>query len=561
LALPQGRAMAHRKFSLGIDFGTESGRALLVDVGTGEEVATAVYQYADGVMGRALPGGASLPPDWALQNPADYIETLRQTIPAVLKSSGVTPGDVVGLGVDFTSCTMLPTDASGTPLCLKPEWKSNPHAWAKLWKHHAAQPEADRINAIAQERGEAWPRRYGGRYSSEWFFSKVWQILDEAPEVYAAVDRLIEAADWIVWKLTGRETRNLTTAGYKAIYDKRTGFVSDAFLAALDPRLEHVVDEKMLRTISPLEERAGGLTEEMAKLTGLRAGTPVAVGQVDAHASVPAADISEPGKMLMIMGTSICHMLLGRGQKPVDGMCGVVEDGILPGFYGYEAGQSGAGDILAWFVRTWASPGSGRDPHEELEAQARTLKPGESGLAALDWWNGNRSVLVDTDLSGLLIGATLDTTAADMYRALIESIAFGTRVIIENFEKYGIPVEELYACGGMPEKNTLLMQIFADVTGRSIKLARSTQTPALGAAMFGAVAARTAGGGYDSIYDAIKRMAGTRDTIYRPDPRNHAIYGELFGEYLQLHDHFGRGGNDVMKRLRALKARQRGPQT
>jgi len=383
--------MARRRFSLGIDFGTESGRALLVDVATGDEIATAVYRYADGVIDRALPGGASLPPDWALQNPADYIETLRQTIPAVLESSGVAPADVVGIGVDFTSCTMLPTDADGVPLCVKPEWRSNPHAWTKLWKHHAAQPEADGINAIAQERGEAWPQRYGGKYSSEWFFSKVWQILDEAPEVYAAADRLIEAADWIVWRLTGRETRNLTTAGYKAIYDTRAGFVSDAFLAALDPRLEHVVDEKMLRTISPPAECAGGLTEEMATLTGLRAGTPVAVGQVDAHVSVPAADISEPGKMLMIMGTSICHMLLGREQKPVDGMCGVVEDGILPGFYGYEAGQSGAGDILAWFVRTWASSGSGRDPHEELEAQARTLKPGESGLVALDWWNGNRA--------------------------------------------------------------------------------------------------------------------------------------------------------------------------
>ena len=553
--------MARRKYSLGIDFGTESGRALLVDVENGEEVATSVYQYSDGVIDRALPGGAVLPPDWALQNPADYIETLRQTIPAVLKPSRVKPEDVVGLGIDFTSCTMLPTDAMGTPLCMKPEWKSNPHAWVKLWKHHAAQPEADKINAIAQERGETWPRRYGSKYSSEWFFSKVWQILDEAPEVYAAAGRLIEAADWIVWQLTGRETRNLTSAGYKAIYDKRAGFVSDAFLAALDPRLEHVIDEKMLRAVSPLEQRAGGLTGEMATLTGLRPGTPAAVGQVDAHVSVPAADISEPGKMLMIMGTSICHMLLGREQKPVDGMCGVVEDGVLPGFYGYEAGQSGAGDILAWFVRTWMPYDlGGRDPHEELEEQARKLKPGESGLVALDWWNGNRSILVDTHLSGLLIGATLDTTPPEMYRALIESIAFGTRVIIENFEKYGIPVSELYACGGMPEKNTLLMQIFADVTGRSIKLARSAQTPALGAAMFGAVAARKAGGGYDSIYDAIKQMAGVRDTVYTPNTANHAIYGELFREYLQLHDHFGRGGNDVMKRLRALKARQRGSQ-
>jgi len=554
--------MASRKFSLGLDFGTESGRALLVDVATGEEVATSVHQYADGVMDRQLPDGTALPPDWALQNPRDYIETLRHTIPAVLSSSGLSPEQVVGIGTDFTSCTMLPTDAKGTPLCLKPEWSGRPHAWVKLWKHHAAQPEADKINAIAQQRGESWPQRYGSKYSSEWFFSKVWQILEEDPEVYEAADRLMEAADWIVWQLTGRETRNLTTAGYKAMYDKRSGFVSNEFLAALDPRLEHVIDQKMARTILPQETCAGGLTEEMAKLTGLRPGTPVAVGQVDAHVAVPAAGIGETGKVLMIMGTSICHMLLGDEQKPVEGMCGVVEDGILPGFFGYEAGQSGAGDILAWFVRTWMPPKVERgDPHEYLEQRARQLEPGESGLVALDWWNGNRSVLVDTHLSGLLLGATLDTTAPEMYRALIESIAFGTRVIIDNFERCGVPVKELYACGGMSEKNTLLMQIFADVTGRSIKLARSAQASALGSAMFGAVAAGRVGGGYDTIFEAIPRMAGVRDTAYTPDAGRHAIYEELFREYVQLHDHFGRGGNDVMKRLRALKARQRNLRT
>jgi L-ribulokinase len=553
--------MADRRFALGLDFGTESGRALLVDVETGEEVGTAVYQYPDGVLDRNLPEGTPLPPDWALQNPQDYLETLRETIPSVLSSAGVSAEQVVGIGIDFTSCTMLPTDAEGTPLCLKPEWRGNPHAWVKLWKHHAGQPEADKINEIARQRGESWPQRYGGKYSSEWFFSKVWQILDEAPEIYAAADRLLEGADWIVWQLTGRETRNLTTAGYKAIYDKRAGFVSNQFLAALDPRLEHVIDEKMMRAISPQEERAGGLTPRMAELTGLRPGTPVAVGQVDAHVAVPAAGISEPGKMLMIMGTSICHMLLGREQKPVEGMCGVVEDGILPGYFGYEAGQSGAGDILAWFVRTWAPLDvGGRDPHEVLEARARLLKPGESGLVALDWWNGNRSVLVNTHLSGLLLGATLDTTPPEIYRALIESIAFGTRVIIENFERYGIPVEELYACGGMPAKNTLLMQIFADVTGRTIRLARSAQTSALGAAMFGAVAAGRAGGGYDSIFEAIPRMAGVRELAYHPHPADQAIYNELFEEYVTLHDYFGRGGNDAMRRLRALKARQRGRQ-
>ncbi len=549
--------MSDRKFVIGLDFGTESGRAVLVDVANGAEIATDVYQYADGVVDRKLPAGKKLPPDWALQNPNDYLETVRRTIPAVLSASGVTPEQVIGVSIDFTACTMLPTDAAGVPLCLKPEWRANPHAWVKLWKHHAAQPEADKINEIAQRRGESWPKRYGDKYSSEWFFSKVWQILDEAPEVYQAADRMIEAADWIIWQLTGRETRNLCTAGYKAMHDTRAGFVSNDFLAALDPRLGNVIDTKMMRTLSPLGECAGELTEAMAKLTGLRAGTAVAVGNVDAHAAVPAAGIAGPGKMLMIMGTSICHMLLGTETKPVAGMCGVVEDGILPGFYGYEAGQSGAGDILAWFVRAFLPRARG-DVHGKLEAQAGQFKPGESGLVALDWWNGNRSVLVDTHLSGLLLGATLDTTPVEIYRALIESIAFGTRVIVENFERYGIRVDELYACGGMAEKNALLMQIFADVTGRSIKLARSSQSSALGAAMFGAVAAGKSRGGYDTIFEAIERMGGVKDLVYRPNEANHTMYSRVFAEYVQLHDYFGRGANDAMKRLRAIKAQQRG---
>jgi len=556
--------MADRKFALGLDFGTESGRALLVDAATGEEVSTQVYEYADGVLDRELPDGTPLAPDWALQNPSDYLETLRQTVPAVLASAGVPAAQVIGLGVDFTSCTMLPTDAEGTPLCLKPEWAGNPHAWVKLWKHHAAQPEADKINQVASRREEPWLARYGGRYSSEWFFSKVWQILNEAPEVYEAADRMIEGGDWLIWQLTGRETRSLSAAGYKAIHDKRAGFVSREFLAELDPRLEGVVADKMMRKVSPLGEKAGELTPGMAELTGLLAGTPVAVATVDAHASVPAAGIADVGKLLMIMGTSICHLVLGRESRPVEGMCGVVEDGILPGFFGYEAGQSGAGDILAWFVRTW-TPGEieGRSAHEHLAHRAANLKPGESGLLALDWWNGNRSVLVDTNLSGLILGATLKTTLAELYRALIESIAFGTRIIIENFEQYGIGVRELYACGGMAEKNELLMQIFSDVTGRSIKLARSSQASALGAAMFGAVAAGRWGGGYDTIFQAIDRMGGVRDKVYQPDPSDHAVYNDIFEDYVELHDYFGRGANDVMKRLRALKAHERGvrPQT
>jgi L-ribulokinase len=549
------------KYAIGIDYGTESGRALLVDVGTGEEVATSVYPYRDGVLDEVLPDGKTkLEPDWALQNPADYLETLKVTIPEVLGQADVAPEDVIGIGTDFTACTMLPMDRQGRPLCVLDRFKSHPNAWVKLWKHHAAQPEADKINEIARQRREDFLQRYGGKYSSEWFFSKLWQTLDEDPEVYEVTDRFIEAADWIVLQLTGEDKRNACTAGYKAMWNKRLGFPSDAFFKALDPRLEHVIDEKMSRVILPIGERAGGLTAQMARLTGLLEGTPVAIGNVDAHASVPAATITSEGKLLMVMGTSICHMVLGREERVVEGMCGVVEDGILPGFFGYEAGQSGVGDIFAWFVENGVPESyeqeAGRrskDIHALLEEKAAGLKVGESGLLALDWWNGNRSILVDVDLTGLLLGANLATKAEEIYRALIEATAFGTNKIIQSFEEGGVTVKELYACGGLPERNKLLMQIYADVTGREIKVAASPQTGALGSAMFGAVAAGKVRGGYDDIVEAAKKMAHLKDEKYTPIPEHTAIYRKLFSEYERLHDYFGRGENPVMKTLKRIK--------
>jgi L-ribulokinase len=505
-----------------------------------------------------------LPPDWALQDPEDYLRTFKTTIPTVIRESGVDPADVIGVGIDFTACTMLPTKKDGTPLCLLEEFRANPHAWVKLWKHHAAQAEADRINETARNMGEPWLERYGGKISSEWFFSKVLQIVEEAPEIYAAADRMIEAADWVVWQLTGVETRNSCTAGYKAIWSKRDGFPRKEYFAALDPRLADVVDSKMTRNILPVGLRAGGLTAQAAKWTGLAAGTAVAIANVDAHVAVPAATVTGPGRMVMIMGTSTCHMVLGTDEHMVPGICGYVEDGIIPGFFGYEAGQSCVGDHFAWFVENCV-PSSyereaqeqGQDVYRLLEEKARRLVPGESGLIALDWWNGNRSILVDVDLTGLLLGGTLATRAEEIYRALIEATAYGTRVIVEAFEKNGVPIHELVACGGLPEKSPLLMQIYSDVTGRPFKVSASKQTPALGSAMFGAVAAGRAAGGYDSIFDAAKRMAHLKQEVFRPVPEHQAVYESLFSEYLGLHDLFGRGGNDVMKRLKKLRARQK----
>jgi L-ribulokinase len=550
------------KYAIGVDYGTESGRAVLVDVRNGRELATAVHKYGNGVIDRVLPGTKiRLDHDFALQDPADYLEVLKHTIPAVLKSAKVGAGDVIGVGTDFTACTMLPIDERGTPLCMIPKYRSRPHAWIKLWKHHAAQPEAEKLNRIAAERGEPWLKLYGGKISSEWMIPKIMQIADEDPEIYREAARFIEAADWIVMQMTGQERRNSCTAGYKAIWHKRNGYPAKEFFKALNPIMENLVEEKLSRDIYPLGQKAGEITPVAAKLTGLREGTAVSVGNVDAHVTVPAAGITEPGKLLMIMGTSICHMVLGTKEEVVPGMCGVVEDGILPGFQGFEAGQSCVGDHFAWFTRNCVPEAYEAEArkrkmsiHDLLVEKAAKLGVGESGLVALDWWNGNRSILVDVDLTGMMLGMSLLTRPEEIYRTLIEATAFGTCIIVENFHSHGVPIDELYAAGGLPERNEFLMQVYADVTNRPIKVARSPQAPAVGSAMFGAVAAGAKRGGYDSIFDAAKTMGGVKDKVFRPREREHVAYRKLFDEYVLLHDHFGRGANDVMKRLKRIKA-------
>jgi L-ribulokinase len=548
-------------YTIGIDFGTESGRALLVDCSDGREVATAVHRYPNGVIDEHLPTtGKALPPDWALQDPFDYLEVINVTVPQVLRESGVSPDEVVGLAIDFTACTMLPVKADGTPLRALPEWQDNPHAWIKLWKHHASQPQADQINDTARRMGESWLNRYGGKISSEWFFSKALQILQEAPEVYRAADRLIEAADWVIWQLTGVETRNACTAGYKAMVQDGQ-YPSREYFAALHPDFADVIQTKMMTEFAPLGAKAGGLVPAFAQSTGLRAGIAVAVANVDAHVTAPAVKATQAGVMVIIMGTSSCHIMSGADLKEVDGMCGVVNGGVIPGLYGYEAGQSGVGDIFAWFVDHAVPPeyhdaarAAGLDLHSYLEREAAEQAVGEHGLIALDWWNGNRSTLVDADLTGVLVGATLATRAPDIYRALIEATAFGTREIIEAFEARGIAVDEIIAAGGLPEKNALLRQIYADVTGRSFKLAGSAQAPALGSAMHAAVAA----GVYKDIQAAADKMGKLKPDIVQPIAANKAVYDELYADYKTLYSYFGRGENDVMKRLKAIRRKAKG---
>ncbi len=539
-------------YAVGVDFGTESGRALVVRVSDGLELGSAVTEYRSGVIDREL-SGQPLPQGWALQDPEDYLEVFRRAVPEALRRSGVDPASVIGIGIDFTSCTILPTRADGTPLCRLPQFRGNPHAWVKLWKHHAAQPQADRLNALAAERAEAWLGRYGGKLSSQWLLAKSLQVLEEAPEVYRAAERILEAGDWVVWQLCGRELRSACPAGYKAAYQGGR-YPSAEFLGSLHPDFAGL-PAKLQADPAPLGSRAGGLSAEAAAWTTLPPGTPVAVANVDAHATVPAAGVVEPGRMVAIMGTSTCHMVLSERLAEIPGMCGVVDGGIIPGLYGYEAGQSGVGDIFAWAVRN-AAPAeftaAGMEAaHAALEREAAAQRPGEHGLLALDWINGNRSVLVDAELSGVILGLTLASRAPDIYRALIEATAYGTRVIVEAFRRGGVPVEEYVVAGGL-KRNQLLMQIYADVLGMPLSVNTSEQGPALGSAMHAAVAA----GAYPDIRAAARRMGKVERGVYQPVPAHRSVYDQLYREYLTLHDYFGRGGNPVMKRLRRLAAGQ-----
>jgi L-ribulokinase len=546
------------QYVVGVDFGTLSGRAVVVRVADGAEVGSAVHDYRHGVLERRLDVGGSsgpeLPPDWALQVPHDYVEVLQHAVPEAVRAGGIDPGDVIGIGTDFTACTVLPVLDDGTPLCEVPELADRPHAYVKLWKHHAAQPQADRINALAAARGEPWLARYGGKISSEWEFAKGLQLLEEDVDLYRRTAHWVEAADWIVWQLTGVYVRNACTAGYKAIHQD-DAYPSADYLAALNAAFAGFVADKVERPIAQLGERVGSLTAEAATWTGLAPGVAVCAGNVDAHVTAPAATAIDPGQMVAIMGTSTCHIMSSDRLREVPGMCGVVDGGIVPGLWGYEAGQSGVGDIFAWYVDNQlpgayhdAAAAAGLGVHEYLAGLARELPVGGHGLVALDWHSGNRSVLVDHDLSGAVVGLTLASKPEEIYLALLESTAFGTRRIIESFEESGVPVTEFVVAGGLL-RNSFLMQLYADVIRRPISVIGSEQGPALGSAIHAAVAA----GAHPDIRVAAKAIGKVERAVYRPDERRAAGYDRLYDEYVILHDYFGRGGNDVMHRLKAIR--------
>ncbi len=540
---------------IGVDFGTLSGRAVVVRVSDGAELASAVHEYEHAVMDTTLASsGATLPPEWALQDPNDYRQVLRTAVPEAVKAAGIDPASVIGIATDFTASTPLPVLADGTPMCEVDGLRDRPHAYVKLWKHHAGQAQADRINAVARERGETWLPRYGGFISSEWEYAKALQLVEEDPAIFERMDHWVEAADWIVWQLCGEYVRNACTAGYKGILQDGE-YPSADFEAALNPAFEGFAATKLAHSIGQLGDRAGGLTAEAAAWTGLPEGIAVAVGNVDAHVTAPAAKAVEPGQMLAIMGTSTCHVMNGTELAEVPGMCGVVDGGIMSGLYGYEAGQSGVGDIFAWYVKNQV-PGryfdeaaaAGTSIHQYLTDLAFEEPVGAHGLIALDWHNGNRSVLVDTMLSGIVIGQTLATRAEQGYRALLESTAFGTRTIVETFKAAGVPVTEFVVAGGLL-KNKHLMQMYSDVLRLPLSTIASEQGPALGSAIHAAAAA----GAYASVAEAGEAMGRVERGKYQPNPEAADAYDALFAEYTLVHDYFGRGANDVMKRLKAMR--------
>ncbi len=497
---------------LGLDFGTESVRALFVDL-DGQEHGWSSSKYRHGQITDKLPGtNVSLAADYALQHPSDWLESAFRATRSAWRRVGDPSARIIGIGVDCTSCTMLPTLADGTPLCLLPEHRANPLAWPKLWKHHGAKRQTDRINQTAHQRGEEFLEQCGGTIGLEWFFPKILETLDEAPEIYSACEVWVEAGDWIVWQLVGcpaeEMARSTCQAGYKGMWTARDGFPSKPFLRAVHPELVDVVRGKMPGRMKAPGQVAGKLAQPMAQKLGFKEGIPVSTAIIDAHAGVPGVGAADPGTLVMVCGTSSCHMLNSIEYRRVPGVAGVVKDGILPEMYGYEAGQAAVGDAFDWLRRL-----TGQKTFAQLAAKARSVPPGADGVLCLDWFNGCRTPLMDGNLRGGFLGLALRHEPQHMYRALLESSAYGLRWIVDLLKEGGVPVKKFIATGGLPHRNPLFVQVAADVLGESILVHPSQQGPALGAAILGAVAAGKRAGGFSSVRSAVRTIGGVRKEV------------------------------------------------
>lgn len=549
-------------YVIGLDYGTLSARAVLVRCQDGRVEATAVKPYPHQVMDQTLPDGRTkLGANWALEHPADYILAMTETVRGVMEGKEDLKDSVVGIGIDFTSCTILPVDESGTPLCYLPEYENRPHAYAKLWKHHAAQPQADRINQVLEERGELQGIRYGGKISSELLLPKVLQIVEEDPEIYRRADQILEAGDWLTQTLTGEGRRSGNMAGYKAMWLPESGYPDKEFLRQLHPELEKLGETKLRGEMVLMGQPAGFLTKEWAEKLGLPEGITVAPAVIDSHSGLPGSGVSRKDQMMMVVGTS--SVLLALSEKPFarEGVVSGIKGGIVPGYYALESGLAAVGDMLGWFVdqavpETYAKAAreQGMNLHSYLTEKASELKPGQSGLVALDWWNGNKTPFVDGRLSGVLAGCTLGTKPEEIYRALIEATAFGTRRIVDLYEEAGARIEEIIASGGIAEKNPLFLQIYADVLGKKIRVSATEQTAAVGSAIYASVAAGADRGGYGTLGEAVEKMSRIHEKAYLPDAGNGKIYDEIYALYRELSGMFDPGKNTVMARILELKS-------
>ncbi len=541
-----------KRYVLGMDFGTLSGRAVVVDALTGDILGESVFEYPHGVMDKVLPDGTPLPSKAARQHPEDYILTMQNIIDGSCSAAGISPYDIEGVGIDFTGCTLLAIDEAAQPMCFYEKYKSDPNAYVKLWKDHSCIAEADRITAVAEQRGESWLGTYGGKISSEWQLPKILQTLETSPELYEDTCKFTEAGDWLVHLLTGCEVCGSSYAGFKAIWRYGEGYPDNEFFKAVHKDLDGIVGTKISENVVVSGNTAGFVNEAGEALTGLKIGTPVAVSVLDAESAMPALGITNVGELMLILGTSGCFILNSEGKTDVSGICGHAYGAVFPEYNTYEAGQSCLGDGFDWYVRNFVphsyyeeAQKQGVNIHKHLRDKARALDVGESGLLVRDWFNGNRSVLADYDLSGMILGLTLTTKPEEIYRAIIEAAAFGSRMIIDTFVAGGVEVNSIFASGGIALKDDMMMQIYADVLKREVYVSSATQAGALGSAIYAAKAC----GIYADIQSAVKNMSASIEKTYIPDSVRGEKYDRLFAEYKRLHDYFGRGENDVMKRL------------
>lgn len=552
-----------RVYTLGVDFGSASCRTIVVDVKDGNVISTVDIPYAHGVITEKLPNGLTLTSKrTALQVPNDYVEALQTGIHSILNETNIMKEQIIGIGIDFTASTILPVDKDFQPLCELEEFEDNPHAYVKLWKHHDAERFADEMNNLAKDK--EWIKRYGGKISAEWMLPKVIEIAEDAPEVFNKTDLFMEASDWIVAQLTGELVRNSCAAGYKGCWHKQEGYLSNEWLTKVHPSLDGIYEDKLRGEVLPVGRKAGILRIEMAELLGLKSGTSVSVGMIDAHAALPGLGVKGAGDMVVVMGTSTCHMIMDDHERKVPGISGVVEDGIIPGYFAYEAGQAAVGDLFAWYVKEQvpsyvveSATQHNMSIHEYLSMEASKLEPGQSGLLALDWINGSRTPWVNMSLSGTIVGMKLSTNPAEIYRTYLESTAFGTRVIVELFEKHQVKVNRLLTSGGIPRKNPLLIQLYADILQKEIIVDTSENASALGVAILAAATAGMEQGGYDNVTEAIDNMSSKKQHVYYPNKQNKEVYDMLFHYYKELSDYFA-GGSSVMSGLATLKNRFKG---